>query len=68
MDAMTALGMSTEETTHFTDILAKTATSTNTTIEGLGESFKYSSAIAGTLGIKAEDLAVALGTMANAGK
>lgn len=66
-DAMTGLQMSTEETTHFTDILAKTATSTNTTVEMLGESFKYCSPVAGTLGIKAEDLSVALGLMANAG-
>lgn len=66
-DAMTGLKMSSEETTRFTDILAKTATSTNTTVEMLGESFKYSSATAGMLGISAEDLSIALGLMANAG-
>ena len=66
-DAMTGLKMSSEETTRFTDILAKTATSTNTTVEMLGESFRYSSATAGMLGINAEDLSIALGLMANAG-
>ena len=65
---MTGLNMSTEETNRFTDILAKTSTSTNTTVELLGESFRYSSATAGMLGINAEDLSIALGLMANAGK
>lgn len=64
--AMKGLGMEVEETTRFTDILAKASSESNTTVKDLGEAFKYCAPVAGSLKIKAEDLAVALGTMANA--
>lgn len=66
-DAMTALKIETKEATRFTDIMASTASSSNTSIQMLGESFKYCAPVAGELGIKAEDLSVALGLMANSG-
>lgn len=66
-DAMTALKLETKEATRFTDIMASTASSSNTSIQMLGESFKYCAPVAGELGIKAEDLSVALGLMANSG-
>lgn len=66
-DAMTALKIETKEATRFTDIMASTASSSNTSIQMLGESFKYCAPVAGELGIKAEDLSIALGLMANSG-
>lgn len=66
-DALTALKYSAEDTNKFVDILAATATNSNTNVSMLGESFKYVAATAGTLGYSAEDLSIALGTMANSG-
>lgn len=66
-DAMTALKIPIEDTSKFTDILAMASSKANTNVEMLGESFKYCAPVAGELGIKAEDLAVGLGIMANAG-
>lgn len=66
-DALTAFGMSAEESGHFADILAKASSSANTNVSMLGESFKYVAPVAGALGYSAEDTATALGLMANAG-
>ena len=66
-DAMQALKIPIADTSKFTDILAMASSKANTNVEMLGESFKYCAPIAGELGIKAEDLAVGLGLMANAG-
>lgn len=66
-DALTGFGMSAEETGRFTDILAQVSRKANTNVEILGESFKYSSSLMGSMGYTAEDTAVALGLMANAG-
>lgn len=66
-DALSALGMSAEDTKHFVDVLAATATGSNTNVGMLGEAFTYAASTAGTLGYSAEDLSIALGTMANAG-
>ena len=66
-DAMTALKIETKDAIRFTDIMASTASSSNTSIQMLGESYKYCAPVAGELGIKAEDLSVALGLMANSG-
>lgn len=66
-DALTAFGYKAEDSTRFADILASAATNSNTTVSMLGESFKYAAAPAGTLGYTAEDVALALGLMANNG-
>ncbi len=66
-DAMTAFGMKAEQTSAFTDLLANTSRNANTNVEMLGESFKYVAPVAGALGYSAEDTALALGLMANAG-
>lgn len=66
-DAMTAFGMSADETGRFVDVLAATSTNSNTTVEMLGESFKYVGSICGSLGYSIEDAGVALGMMANSG-
>ena len=81
-DAMTAFGLAADGTTkiikdgfekevsnatHFADVLAKSASSSNTNVEMLGESFKYVAPVAGALGYSIEDVSIALGTMANNG-
>src|SRR5699024_9531454 len=47
--------------------LAAASTNSNTNVSMLGESFKYVAPVAGALGYKAQDVAIALGLMANAG-
>lgn len=66
-DALTAFGYSAEDSGHFADILAAAASNANTNVSMMGESFKYAAPVAGALGYSAEDVAVALGLMANAG-
>ena len=66
-DAMTALGMQASEAGHFSDVLAAAASNANTSVGGMGETFKYAGAMAGTLGYSVEDVALATGLMANAG-
>lgn len=66
-DALTAFGLSAKDSGHFADILAAASTNANTNVSMLGESFKYAAPVAGALGYSAEDTAVALGLMANAG-
>ncbi|WP_289499888.1 phage tail tape measure protein, partial [Faecalibaculum rodentium] len=66
-DAMTALRMQASEAGHFSDVLAAAASNANTSVGGMGETFKYAGAMAGTLGYSVEDVALATGLMANAG-
>lgn len=66
-DAMTALGMKADKAGHFSDVLAAAASNANTSVGGMGETFKYAGAMAGTLGYSVEDIALATGLMANAG-
>lgn len=66
-DALTAFGMSAEEAGRLSDILATAATNANTNVSMMGESFKYVAPVAGSLGYSAEDVAIALGLMANSG-
>ena len=66
-DALTAFGMQADESGRFADILASAASNANTNVSMMGESFKYVAPVAGAMGYSAEDVAVALGLMANAG-
>lgn len=66
-DALTAFGMKAEESAHFADILAAASSNSNTNVSLLGTSFKYVAPVAGAMAYKAEDVAVALGLMANSG-
>lgn len=66
-DALTAFGMSADEAGHFADVMAATASSANTNVSMLGESFKYVAPVAGSLGYSVEDVNLALGLMANSG-
>ena len=66
-DALTAFGMSAQDSGHFADILAAASSNANTNVSMMGETFKYAAPIAGALGFSAEDTAEAIGLMANAG-
>lgn len=66
-DALTAFGLSAEDAGHFADVLAAASSNANTNVSMMGESFKYAAPVAGALGYDVEDVAVALGLMANSG-
>ena len=65
-DDLTAFGLSANDAGHFADVLAATATSANTDVAKMGETFKYAAPVAGALGYTVEDVALATGLMANA--
>ena len=66
-DVMTAMGMEAGEASRAADVFAKTATSSNTTIEGLGETLKYAAPIAHIFGLELEQVAALAGMMGDAG-
>ena len=66
-DSMTAFGDGAGEASRYADVLATTQAKSNTTVGLLGEAFKYVAPLAGSYGYKLEDVATALGQMANAG-
>lgn len=66
-DALTAFGMSAEDSGHFADVLAAASSNANTNVSLLGESFQYVAPVMGSMGYSAEDTSLALGLMANAG-
>lgn len=66
-DALTAFGLSAKDSAHFADVLAAASSNSNTNVSMMGETFKYATPVAGALGYKAEDTALAIGLMANAG-
>lgn len=66
-DSLTAFGLTAEDTSRYVDILAQAATNSNTNVAMMGETFKYAAPLAGAMGFEVEDVAVAIGLMANAG-
>ena len=81
-DAMTAMGLAADGTTtivkdgytkevsnasHFADVLAAASSNSNTNVAMMGETFKYAAPLAGALGYSVENLAQAIGLMANSG-
>ena len=66
-DALTAFGLTAEDSAHFADILAAASSNANTNVSMMGETFKYCAPVAGALGYSAEDVAEAIGLMGNAG-
>ncbi|MGN0622182.1 MAG: phage tail tape measure protein, partial [Porcipelethomonas sp.] len=66
-DAMTAFGMSADQSSYFSDVLAQTASNANTNVSMMGETFKYVAPLAGAMGYSIEDMSAAIGLMANAG-
>ncbi len=66
-DSMTAFGLTAADTSRYADVLAATATSANTSVSIMGETFKRAAPVAGALGYSIEDVSVGIGLMANAG-
>lgn len=66
-DSLTAFGMSAKETNNFVNVLAKTASNSNTNVGLMGETFKYVAPVAGALKFNVQDTATAIGLMANSG-
>lgn len=66
-DSLSAFGLTAKDTAHFSDVLAAAATNSNTNVSIMGETFKMSASVAGALGYSIEDVAVAMGLMANSG-
>lgn len=66
-DSLSAFGLTAADTTHFSDVLAAAATNSNTNVSIMGETFKMSASVAGALGYSIEDVAAAMGLMANSG-
>lgn len=66
-DNLTAFGLKASDTAHFADVLASAASNSNTSVSIMGETFKGSASSAGALGYSIEDVATAVGLMANAG-
>lgn len=66
-DSLTAFGLKASDTAHFADVLAQAANKSNTDIAIMGDTFKYSAAVAGALGYSIEDVATMIGLMANSG-
>lgn len=66
-DSLTAFGKTAEDTTEFVNVLAEASRSSNTTVDMLGESFKYVGPVAGAFGYSIQDVATVLGIFANNG-
>ena len=66
-DLLGSFGMQAEDTGRMVDVLAKTITTSNSTVETLYESMKFSAPVAKQFGIEIEDLAALTGLLANAG-
>lgn len=66
-DSLAAFGLTANDTARFADILAMAAARSNTNVELMGETFQTAAPVAGALGFHVEDVAVAMGLMANNG-
>ena len=66
-DALTAFGLSAQDSTHFADVLAAASSNANTNVGMMGETFKYIAPVAGAMGYSVEDCSLAIGLMANSG-
>ena len=60
-------GLEASDASRVADVLAKTAAGSNTTVSGLGETFKYVAPVASGLGLGFEEVAAAAGIMGDAG-
>ncbi|MFV3014101.1 phage tail tape measure protein [Clostridium botulinum] len=61
-----AFGMEAKQSAHVADVLALTASRTNSDISGIGESMKYVAPVSKSLGISFEETSAAIGMLADA--
>ncbi|WP_298034757.1 phage tail tape measure protein [uncultured Desulfovibrio sp.] len=66
-NALTGFGLSAAESTRVGDVLTKTFTSSNTTLESLGETLKYVAPVATAAGASIELVSAMAGVMGDAG-
>ena len=66
-DALSAFGLTAADSGHFADVLAAASSNANTNVSMMGETFKYCAPVAGALGYSIDDVAQAIGLMANSG-
>lgn len=66
-DSLTAFGLGAGQASHFADVLAVTATNSNTDVARMQQTFKNLAPIAGSLGYSIDDVAVSVGLLANSG-
>lgn len=66
-DVASAFGLTADEITRVADVMAATATSANTNIEMMGETFKYLAPLAAAAGQEIEQAGAAVGIVANSG-
>lgn len=66
-DSLTAFGLGAGQASHFSDVLAVTATNANTDVARMQQTFKNLAPIAGSLGYSIEDVALSVGLIANSG-
>ena len=67
VDGMAAFGLSADKAEHYVDVLAATATNSNTTIAKMGDTFVKLAPVAHGLGMSVDDISVAIGLLANNG-
>lgn len=66
-DALTAFGKTADRSGEMANVLASTATNSNTNVALMGETFKYVAPLCGAMGFSMQDAAIAAGLMGNAG-
>lgn len=65
--AIRGFGLEAKEAGHVADVFAKAAARTNAQTEDMGYAMKYIAPVANTMGLKIEEVAAAIGIMADAG-
>ena len=66
-DAITAMGLTAKDSSHFVDVLAQASANSNTTVAQMGEAFKFLATTGGVLEYSIDDVATTLGLLANNG-
>ena len=61
------LGLTADESGRVADVLAASASSANTSVQEMGEAFKFAGPVASAMGVSIEETAAALGVLSNAG-
>ena len=64
---LSGFGLKAEEMARVSDVLTKTFTTSNTTLEMLGDTMKYVAPVASSVGMSIEDCAAAVGILGNSG-
>lgn len=65
--ALRGFGLEADQMGMVADVLAKTSATSNASIQGMGESFKYIAPVAQAVGLNIHDVSAALGMLANMG-